>query len=274
MANETTLSRLINPEVIGARLDAKLTNYVKFAPLSRMGYELQGASGNTITVPYYEYIGDATAISELTSITPSILNAKSIQATVIKAGKAVEISDEAILSGMGDPAGEIEKQLGMSIGSKIDADCLSALDSISGGMLHAGSTISSTNTVKDIIADALVKFGEDINEQTYAVVEPAVYGLLRKDPDFVYIGNGEVKVSGTVGNIYGCNIVVSNKLIGTTDMYLIREGALGIEFKRGVDMETDRDILKKTTVVSADAHYVAYLRDANKAVKITYTLPS
>jgi hypothetical protein len=57
-------------------------------------------------------------------------------------------------------------------------------------------------------------------------------------------------------------------------MYLIREGALGIEIKRGVSMETDRDILAKTTVVSADAHYVAYLRDANKAVKITYTLPS
>jgi N4-gp56 family major capsid protein len=272
MANETILSNLINPEVIGARLEAKLTNYIKFAPLARMGYDLQGNAGNTITVPYFEYIGDATAINELTSITPSVLNSKAFQATIIKAGKAVEISDEAVLNGYGDPIGEIEKQLGISIGAKIDADCLAALGTISGGMISAGGTESSSNTIKDMVADALIKFGEDIDETTYLLIEPAVYASLRKDADFVYINNGASKISGVVGEIYGTTVIVTNKLAGGSKMYLIRENALGIEFKRGVSLEMDRDILKKTTIISADSHYVAYLRDANKAVQITYTL--
>jgi len=38
--------------------------------------------------------------------------------------------------------------------------------------------------------------------------------------------------------------------------------------KREVMVEADRDILKKTNVISADVHYVAYLRDESKAVKI------
>lgn len=270
MANETVLSNLINPEVIGARLGAKLTNYIKFAPLARMGYDLQASAGNTITVPYYEYIGDATAISELTAITPSVLSSKAIQATVIKAGKAVEISDEAVLSGYGDPMGEIETQLGVAIGAKIDNDCLTALEGIAGAMISSGGTIASDNTVKDMIADGLVKFGEDINETTYVLVEPKIYASLRKDPDFVYIGDGAVKVSGTVGTIYGVNIVVTNKLTGKNAFYLVRDNAFGIEFKRGISVEMDRDILSKTTILSADAHYVAYLRDANKAVEVTY----
>lgn len=261
MAGEILLQNMINPEVIGARMNLKMVDMIKFSPLAEVGYDLQGSAGNTITVPFWTYIGDATQVNEATAIGLSTLTQSTAQATVIKAGKAVEISDEAILSGLGDVVGEAERQLSMSIAQKIDGDVLTAL---------SGATQVQTGVFsKDVVADALVKFGEDIDENTYLLINPAAYAILRKDADFVHIGNGEVKISGTVGQIFGCTVVVSNKLAGGTVGYLVRAGAVGIEMKRGLAVETDRDILKKTTVISADAHYVAYLRDDNKIVKLT-----
>jgi hypothetical protein len=45
---------------------------------------------------------------------------------------------------------------------------------------------------------------------------------------------------------------------------------LKIALKKGVEVETDRDILKKTTVVSADKHYVVYVENANLVAVATF----
>lgn len=252
---------LINPEVIASRLELKLVDMVKFSPLAEIGYNLQNTPGSTITVPYWTYVGDAEVIPENTAMGLSTLSQSTLQATVYKAGKAVEISDEAVLNGLGDVVSEAENQIGKAMAQKLDNDVLTALDT--------ASVVQSGEFSKDVVADALVHFGEDIDEQTYLVLNPTDYAKLRKDDDFVHIGNGAVKISGTVGQIYGCTVVVSNKLAGGTASYLVRSGAVGIEMKRGVNMETDRDILKKTTVISGDIHYVAYKKNDNKMVKLS-----
>jgi len=41
--------------------------------------------------------------------------------------------------------------------------------------------------------------------------------------------------------------------------------------KRAVDVEAERDIVSKTTVLTADQHYGVHLADDSKAVKITIT---
>ena len=52
------------------------------------------------------------------------------------------------------------------------------------------------------------------------------------------------------------------------EAFIVKAGALGIELKRNTNVESDRDILKKTTVYAVDKHYAAYLRDKTKVVRI------
>lgn len=262
----TKLSNLINPEKLGAFIDAKLTDLIKLAPLARIGRDLQGQPGNTLTIPVYQYIGDAEDLAEGAEDVPVVLQAESRQVTVKKAARSVSLSDESILSGYGDPVNEIASQLLKSIANKVDNDCFAALRGISGNMVH-----EHTGDVNiDVIADAVLKFGEDIDDTMYVFINPAHYAAIRKSQDFIYIKDGETKVNGHVGMIYGVNVVISDK-VAKTEMFVIKEGAIGIELKRDTNVETGRDIKTRTNIYAADKHYVAYLRDASKAIRVNIT---
>ena len=60
-------------------------------------------------------------------------------------------------------------------------------------------------------------------------------------------------------------VKVSPTANDTTDV--AKYGAFVINLKRDVAIETDRDILKKTTVITGDEHYGVYLYDPTKVVK-------
>lgn len=45
-------------------------------------------------------------------------------ATIKKVGNGVELTDEALLSGYGDPMGEAVSQLAMAVASKVDNDVI------------------------------------------------------------------------------------------------------------------------------------------------------
>ena len=255
----TKLQNMINPEVLGAFLETKLVNAIKLSPLAVVGTELQGRAGNTLTLPTWQYIGDAADLAEGVADVPVSLEAQSREITIKKASKSVEITDEALLSGYGNPADEIASQLLTSIASKVEADCFAALATAS---LTQSGTVSA-----DTVADALVKFGEDLDEEMFLFINPADYAAIRKNPNFAYVNGQQMTIGGTVGFIFNCAVVVSNRVAANT-AYIVKRGALGIELKRGVNVESDRDILRKTNVYSVDEHYVAYLRDASKVIKI------
>lgn len=253
------LSNMINPEVLGAFLETKLVDAIKLSPLAVVGTELQGRAGNTLTLPTWQYIGDAADLAEGVADVPVSLEAQSREITIKKASKAVEITDEALLSGYGNPADEIASQLLTSIASKVEADCFTALGT---------ATLKQVGAVDaDTVADALVKFGEDLDEEMFLFINPADYATIRKNANFSYVNGQQMTIGGTVGFIFNCAVVVSNR-VPAQSAFIVKRGALGIELKRGVNVESDRDILRKTNVYSVDEHYVAYLRDASKVIKI------
>lgn len=264
---QTKLTNLINPQVMADMISAELPKKIKFSPLARIDTTLQSQPGNTITVPKYAYIGDAVDVAEGVAMGTTVLTASTTQATVKKAGIAVELSDESVLSGYGDPVGETNNQLLLSIAAKVDNDSVSALGSAS--LVQTVTSVISYNN----IVDAIDKFAEEDDEPKILFIHPLQKSTLRKDSQFI-ANVPNAYMSGVIGEIAGCQVVASSKVPeaagtpGTYSNFIVKPGALDIYLKRDVQVETDRDILAKTTVISADEHYTVVLADASKVVKL------
>lgn len=217
MANLTTkIADLINPEVMADIISAKIPNKLVVTPFAKIDTTLQGVPGNTITIPSYEYIGDAVDVAEGVAAETVKLTAGSKQYTVKKAVKAVEITDEAILSGYGDPVGETNNQLAKSIASKIDND---AIDALFGAQLiydGSGSQISYSSVI-----DAIDVFNEEVNTEKVMFVNPKQVSRLRKDTDFISADKytGQVVLTGEIGKIANTRIVPSRKAKEVSEWY-------------------------------------------------------
>ena len=263
---QTILSGLINPEVMADMISASLPAKIKFAPLATVDTTLVGQPGDTITVPKYTYIGDALDVAEGIAMGTTVLTSSSTPVTVKKAGKAVEITDESALSGYGDPIGEANAQLEKSIAAKVDNDCVTALTGATLVFDDSLNVISYTGSVS-----AVDKFIEEDDEARILFIHPLQKTTIRLDPEFTKASamGDELFMTGVIGEIAGCQVYASSKVpvsAGVYSNFIVKRGALTIYMKKDVDIETDRDILAKTTVIAADEHYVVALSDESKAV--------
>lgn len=257
--NGTKLAQLVNPQVLADMISAELPNAIALAPLAEVGRKLQGSAGNTLTMPKYGYIGDAKDVAEGADIEISQMSTTTTEVTVKKAGKGVEITDEAILSGYGDPVGEIKNQLKMAIANKIDNDLFTALR---GATLTASGAVSVAG-----LLTARAKFGEKVNQPAVVVMNSTNYVKIASE--IVSLENTDrVLINGVVGKVAGLQVAISDKL-SDTEVFIIADGALGIQLKRDVMVESDRDIIAGVNVYTANEHYVAYLKDETKAIKVT-----
>ena len=271
----TLLANMVNPQVMADMIEQKYVDLMKFAPLATIDTTLLGRPGNTITLPNFTYIGDAATLNENTNLTLNVLATSTANVTIHKIAKGVEITDEAVLSGFGDPFGEAVDQIALAIASQVDNEVLNILHSITGAM--AANTANNTTLPTDTdITSALELFGEDLdNGPTVALVSPAVYTAMRSNSN-KWVPASEIAaniaVRGTVGEYQGCQVMVSNKLkstaAGAGDIYLVKPGALRLFLKRDTLVEYDRDIIKFTNVITASKHFAAYLYNAAKAVRI------
>lgn len=256
----TKISDLINPIVLGQYLDVKMIDAIKLTPLMEVNRELQAHYGDTLQMQKYTYIGDAEALGEGEEMIPTKIGAETVSVKVGKVAKAVELTDEAIMNHYGDVVNEVGRQLLMSIASKIEDDCFKELRKAT--VVHNYSTFG-----KDVIADAQVKFGEDINEPQYLLINAEDYAVLRKDADFVVIGGGERVISGHVGRIFGVDVIVSNR-VQSGEAFIMKHGALMLLIKENCQCEADRDILKMTNVFTAHEFFVPFLKYDDRVIKL------
>lgn len=261
--SQTKLSNLINAEVFSGAVSTKLGDAIKLYGLSFVE-SFAGQQSGTIKVPKYSYIGDADVVAEGVAIDPSLLSQTSEDISVVKVGKAVNITDEAANSAFGDPVGQAENQLTKAIASGIEKQMFSAL----GTATLVYNTVSGASLNTDVIASSLELFGEDQDGAKYLLVNPTQLTQLRKNPDFIKEPNNGVVDS--VGEIFTCQVVVSNRVPAGVS-YIVKPEAVALYISNAVQVETQRDILAKATVISADEFFATHLRDASKAVKIAFT---
>ena len=333
---QTKLANLVDPQVMADMVSAKLPKKIKFSPIARVDTTLVGRPGSTIVVPKYAYIGDAEDVAEGVAMGTTVLTTSTTEAKVKKAGKAVELTDESVLSGYGDPIGTAINQIAMSIAAKVDNDSYDAL---------CTAPIDYNGTAAPISYSAVVaansKFDDESDSSLTKIlfINPAQEATLLNDDDFKSNDKYPLNVimNGTIGSIAGAQVVKSKKVklvkwtkdssgsaitivandqtenLSTTvrlstalahtlneelnvgdhlktveaeyyacpivivsaedpnedtgaDGVSEEENALTIYMKRNVEIESDRDILAKTTVISGDEHYTAVLSNDSKVV--------
>ena len=264
----TYLSSLFNPQVVADIVDTKLTDNMVFAPLAHLDYTLQGRAGNTVTLPYYSYIGAASAVSEGYDIGIRKLTQSTSAVTIVKYGVAVQLTDEAVLSGYGDPLGEAATQIATSIDDALDNALLAALAANSAS--EQNYTGASTGLVPADIPLALAKFGEDNDGQKALLVTPDFYAKL-VGSDWVPASGiaADIRIKGVVGMAYGCQVIISNRLKTAGNLYIVKPGALAVFMKRGSMVEADRDILNQSTVLAGSILCAPYLLNPAGMIKLS-----
>jgi N4-gp56 family major capsid protein len=267
----TYLSRLFNPEVVADLIETKLTDNMVFAPLAMIDYTLQGQAGNTVTLPYYTYIGAASSVSEGYDIPIARLNQSTSSVTIVKYGKAVQITDEAVLSGYGNPIGEATTQITTSIDDAMDNALLAALAANSAS--EQNYSVSTALAPTDIPL-ALAKYGEDGDGQKALLVTPDFYAQLIGQPassNWVPASEiaAEIKIRGSVGMAYGCQVIITNRLKTSGNLYIVKPKTLAVFIKRGAMVETDRDILNQSTVLAGSILCAPYLLNPKGMIKLT-----
>lgn len=277
MATGTTkLAQLIDPEVMAPMISGKVAAKIVATPFAKIDNTLVGQPGDTITIPKYKYIGDADDLGEGVTADKTKLETTKAAYKVKKAAKQVELTDEAVLSGYGNPVGETNNQLALAIASKVDNDVMDELKS-------AQLTFTATGDISyNNIVDAIDVLNEETNVEKVMFIHPKQVSTLRKDENFIDNNkyNNNVIMKGEIGMIANTRIVPSKKAIneaGTKFLCPIVElkpqeqtgdetAAITIFMKRSINLETQRELSNYTTLIGADEHYVAALTDESKVV--------
>ena len=207
--NQTKLANLIDPEVMAPMISAKLQSAIVATPFAKIDTTLQGQPGSTITIAKYAFIGDAEDLAEGADASESQLTATPANYTIKKAVKQVRLTDEAVLSGYGNPVGETNNQLGLSLASKVDQD---VMDELKGATLVADKTagVISYNG----IVEAIDLFQEEENVEKVMFISPSQVSTLRKDSNFISNDkyNNNVIMRGEIGMVANTRIVPSKKI--------------------------------------------------------------
>ena len=286
----TKIEDMIVPEVMADMISAKVEKKIIISKIAKIDNTLVGQPGNEVTVPQYKYIGDAEDVAEGVAMGTAKLETGSTKFTIKKAGKGVSITDEAILSGYGDPVGEANKQLAMAIANKIDNDVVEVVNKeYAVGTAEDGVKLIYDGSANKIsyagVVDAEDLFDEETSSDKIMYVHPKQMTQLRKDPDFIsddkYGVGMNVMTNGEVGKIGTCRVVRSKKVKLNSDstcylnpiVKLTNDAeteedapAVTIYLKRDTQVEKERKADSGITNIFSNKHYGVALTNSTKVV--------
>lgn len=212
----TKMTNMINPEVMGDMISAKIEALLKITPYAKVDTSLQGVPGDTKTVPSWNYIGDAVDVAEGESVTGTVLTCGQKTFTIKKAMKQVKITQEAVNSGLGNPIGQAEKQLAMAIAGKVESDVLEVALTSTQAIGDGTKTITYGG-----IVDAVGVFDEEVITDKVMFIAPSQVTTLRKDSDFISADkyDNKVMMTGEIGMVAGVRIVPSKRIKDEDGIY-------------------------------------------------------
>lgn len=269
--NPTFLKDLVDPEVLADSVGYTLNQNLRFSALAQVDDTLVGTPGDTLTFPYFRYIGDAVDLEEGVAMDTDKVTADTTAVKIKEVGKGGGITDTAVQSGYGDPYGETARQLGLSMANKVDNDLLAALQS--------GTTLSASVAPTLVgLQSALDVFADEDGQTIVLLASPNAASKLRLDAGSTFVNGSELGaqmiINGTYGELLGVQVVRTSKLKGG-EAYLVKitpdSPALKLVQKKGVNIEVDRVPAERTTNLYASAMYAPYVFDDSKIIKVAFT---
>lgn len=276
MASETTkASDLIVPEIWGDAVMTTVQGKAVMLPLVDTDDELVGQPGDSVEFPKFDYIGDADDLVEGVAMETTKLTMSTSRATIKEAGKAIELTDTAVLTAIGKPNDQARNQLALSISRKIDKDIRSAAEytHVNAGVEDAEATTAPLSVDVDgsfgwsAYTAGTALFGDEYDPSEIAgiVIHSTQHTALLNDPVFQSsdkFGANAVILRGQVGSLGTVPVFISDRTTVTglpgAEQYaalIIRKGAIQLKYKRRPLVESDRDILKRTNIITTTVHY-------------------
>lgn len=258
----TNAAALINPEVMEDAISAELPNQIKFSPYATTDDTLQSRGGDTITRPKYAYVGAAEDLTEGTPMDPTAMSMTTTQVTVKETGKAIEVTETAILTNVDGTVEEAQAQLTKSMADKIDIDYVAALSG-------AGQSFDGAPNSVESVLGALKTFGDEDAGDYILFLNPTNYYELVES---LFTKGGSVQdralTKGQVAEIVGVSTIVTSNRVTAGEGYLQKQGAVEIVWKKQPEIKVDEDVLARTVVLAGNEFYAVNLKNDNGVVKI------
>ena len=257
MSNEVTkMENVINPEVMGDMLDAKIEAQLKLTPYAKVDTTLQGVPGDTKTVPSWNYIGDAEDIAEGEEVDTTKMTASSKTFTIKKAMKSVAITQEAVNSGLGDPIGTILK----------DSNFISADKYAPGVMVNgaigkvAGCQVKKSKKVRLVTYEKATDGTVTITAETLAEYQEKV------DPAVKLVAGDKVKAIASASQYYVCPVIKMEADSAETEYTEDELPAVTIFLKKDTSLDHDWYSKKQTHEFTTAKYYGVALTNSAKVV--------
>ena len=254
---QTKAVDLFNPEVLADSIEGKLGNAVRFAPHARIDNTLEGQPGDTITRPKYGYVGPADELVEGVPMDPAKLSMTTSQVTIKEAGKAVEVTEKAIITNLNGTMAEAENQILLSLADKVEIDYVAELDKAL--LSHAGAP-----TTAEAIMDAIAQFEDEDDENYILFIHPTDYAELAKS----LIDGNTFLSRAQIADLIGVSEIERTRRVAAGTGFVQKQGAVEIVYKKRANVEGDHDILARTFVLAGNQYYTVNLYNDNGVVKI------
>ena len=267
----TGIAQAFNPIVWADLIQASFLGSVRVLPHAVQDDTLVGVPGDTIEFPKWATLTDLDALTEGVAMIPEALDQTATKATIAEYGKAVEYSDTRSLSGLGDVDTEAARQFGVLAARRVDASlnaaaaASTAADAPNKIAASAPLTYASaagtggTALTWAHVVGAIATFGDEWDPSEFAglFIRSDAQAKVFVDSQFIdatKLGGQAVMAKGQIGTIGGMPVIVTDRL-GAGKFMLLKKGALGALYKRRPIVERDRDILKRTNVITTNVHY-------------------
>lgn len=282
MAN-TVNQNIIVPEVYAQLVREKIAGKCKVAQFLVNIGDLHGKIGETLQMPKWSYISDATDWDINTPMDKTQMKQTSTTAT-IKAvqAPAVEVADYDNEVELGNAIEEAASQQALSVARKYDTDAIAcALESPLKYQLGAKNTVT-----QDELIAMLGLYGDDRDSADFDAIvihsafAPSFYKMdafVSRELTMTTDGNG-IAVNGSIGKFMGIDVVLSDRLYDAGNqegfILMMKKNAISIIPKENPFAETARDASLRRTTIYLSQFYAMALTDDEAVVFAKTVLPT